>query len=112
MVTEPFFRLAVSGTIPEEPVINRNNGQLYERRLVEKFVKVSKLAAMKLLQGSFPLSPLLLFGRPSSPFSLLFGSVIGISGEGHMSFQGGWLVFSGSAAWICWAGLYAGCHVG
>eukprot|EP00884_Botryococcus_braunii_P021924 jgi/Botrbrau1/8415/Bobra.0237s0035.1 len=30
---------SISGTIPEEPVINRNNGQLYEKRLVEKFVK-------------------------------------------------------------------------
>ncbi len=31
---------AVSGTVPEEPVVNRNNGQLFERRLVEKHVKV------------------------------------------------------------------------
>lgn len=31
---------AVSGTVPEEPVVNRNNGQLFEKRLVEKHVKV------------------------------------------------------------------------
>ena len=35
---------AVSGTVPEEPVVNRNNGQLFEKRLVEKAVKVISLA--------------------------------------------------------------------
>jgi hypothetical protein len=31
---------AVSGTVPEEPVINRSNGQLFEKRLIEKHVQV------------------------------------------------------------------------
>lgn len=31
---------AVSGNVPEEPVVNRNNGQLFEKRLVTKHVKV------------------------------------------------------------------------
>ena len=31
---------AVSGTVPEEPVINRNSGLLFEKRLVEKHVQV------------------------------------------------------------------------
>ncbi|CAL5224503.1 g7199 [Coccomyxa viridis] len=30
---------SISGTVPEEPVVNRNNGQLFEKRLVEKAVK-------------------------------------------------------------------------
>ena len=34
---------AVSGSVPEEPVVNRNNGQLFEKRLVEKHVKVHLL---------------------------------------------------------------------
>ena len=31
---------AVSGTVPEEPVINRSSGLLFEKRLVEKHVQV------------------------------------------------------------------------
>ena len=31
---------AVSGTVPEEPVINKNSGLLFEKRLVEKHVQV------------------------------------------------------------------------
>lgn len=42
---------AVSGTVPEEPVINRNSGLLFEKRLVEKHVQVhcSPLSAPHLL---------------------------------------------------------------
>ena len=31
---------AVSGTVPEEPVISTRSGHLYEKRLVEKHIKV------------------------------------------------------------------------
>lgn len=34
----PFF-CAISGQVPEEPVINSKTGHLFERKLVEKFVK-------------------------------------------------------------------------
>ncbi|EIE19108.1 spliceosome component, nuclear pre-mRNA splicing factor [Coccomyxa subellipsoidea C-169] len=30
---------SISGTVPEEPVINRSNGQLFEKRLIEKHVQ-------------------------------------------------------------------------
>ena len=36
---------AVSGSVPEEPVVNRNNGQLFEKRLVEKHLKVNFLSS-------------------------------------------------------------------
>ena len=32
---------AVSGTVPEEPVVSKKSGLLFERRLIEKVVKVS-----------------------------------------------------------------------
>jgi hypothetical protein len=34
-------RAAVSGTVPEEPVINKQSGLLFEKRLIEKHVQVS-----------------------------------------------------------------------
>jgi hypothetical protein len=40
------LRSAVSGTVPEEPVVNRSNGQLYEKRLIEKHVQVLTPQAM------------------------------------------------------------------
>lgn len=32
--------LAVSGTAPEEPVVSRTSGHLFEKRLIEKHIKV------------------------------------------------------------------------
>ena len=43
MAHRSFVCCAVSGSVPEEPVVNRNNGQLFEKRLVEKHVKVHSL---------------------------------------------------------------------
>ena len=31
---------AVSGGVPEEPVVDKNTGHLYEKRLVHKYVQV------------------------------------------------------------------------
>jgi len=59
-------RAAVSGTVPEEPVINKQSGLLFEKRLIEKHVQVSawpgyapsfvcfgaKLQALKLVTGA------------------------------------------------------------
>ena len=32
--------LAVSGSVPEEPVVDRNTGHLFEKRLVQKYIQV------------------------------------------------------------------------
>ena len=33
--------LAVSGTVPEEPVVSKISGHLFDKRLIEKHIKVS-----------------------------------------------------------------------
>ena len=37
---------AVSGTVPEEPVVNKSTGSVYEKRLIEKYIQASFLFAL------------------------------------------------------------------
>ena len=39
----------MSGTVPEEPVVDRNTGHLFEKRLVHKYVQVGIASNMLLI---------------------------------------------------------------
>ena len=53
--------LTVSGEVPQEPVVSRTTGHLYERRLIEKHLQETQVANAEDGQGTCPIT-----GEPMS----------------------------------------------